>query len=231
MTVKPWAPCLFVAVLLAGPAAAGEVRGVINKVDPDKRELLLEGRGRGVRGQSLTIALGPDTQIQVGNKAGTLADLTTGKRAHVFYETREGRMIATRVSVHGTPAAVPPAVPAKADANTVSGVLRRVALTDREIVVVGPAAAGGAAPTELTLAVPANASITRDGKPITFDELKEGDAVVVQTEMRDGQPVAKAIRIGMAPPAAEPKRDRVGEILKMIDWFLQMRDQRRAGDG
>jgi hypothetical protein len=218
MTAKLATPCLFLALTLAGPAAAGEIRGVINKVDPDKKELLLEGRGPRGRGQSLTIALGPDTQNQVGSKAGTLADLTAGRRAHVFYETRDGRMVATRIRVPGTPAAAAPPAAARADANTVAGVLRRVALTDREIVVVGPA-------SEVTLAVPADVVITRDGKTIALEDLKEGEQVTVQDEVRNGRRVAKAIRIGAAPAVEEPKRDRVREILKMIDWFLQMRDR------
>jgi hypothetical protein len=226
MILKRSVHCLFAALVLAAPAAAGEIRGLINKVDPDKKELLLEGRGPRGRGQSLTLALGPDTQIQVSNKPGTLADLAAGKRAHVFYETRDGRMIVTRISVRGTPAAASPAAPARGDAAALTGVLRRVALTDREIVVVGPGRAGQGTPAEVTLAVPADAVITRDGKPIAFDDLKEGEQVAVQEEMREGRRVAKAIRIGAAPVVEERKGDRVREILKMIDWFLQMRDRR-----
>jgi hypothetical protein len=226
MITKLTTPCLFLALAFAAPAAAGEIRGVINKVDLDKKELLLEGRGPRARGQSLTLALGPDTQIQVGSKAGTLADLATGKRAHVFYETRDGRMIATRIRVPGTlVVTAPPAAPAKTDAAPLTGVLRRVALTDREIVVVGPAAAGQPA-SEVTLAVPADAVISRDGKAIAFDDLKEGEQVAVQDEVRDGRRVAKVIRIGAAPAVEESKRERVREILKMIDWFLQMRDKK-----
>ena len=64
-----------------------------------------------------------------------------------------------------------------------TGVLQRVALTDREIVVIGPGAKGEPE-LESILTVPEDARITKDAKPAKLEDLKEGERVVVRTEKR-----------------------------------------------
>src|SRR5262249_40040689 len=140
-------------VLLTGslPAPAAEVRGTVSKIDLARKELVLDGRGPGVRGQVLTFALTPETQVLFGRQAGQLSDLAVGKRVRVGLETPTGQAVA--LVIHALGAKPAPGAPVTSDANTVSGVLRRVALTEREIVVISPGPGGE---KETALAVPDN---------------------------------------------------------------------------
>jgi hypothetical protein len=111
--------------------------------------------------------------------------------------------------------------------------LIRVALTDREIVVIGPGP-GGEAETETTLMVPEEARISRGEKAVQLEDLKEGERVVVKTEKRDGKWAAVSIQAGgpAAPAAARGRRiERVRQILRMVDGFLeQLAEQRGHSD-
>src|SRR5436309_13567177 len=84
---------LCVGLALTLTASAAEVRGRIVHVDLKKNELQIEGR-RPVRGQSLTLTLDPQTQVLLGSQAGTLNDLTAGRRARITYEERDGQRVA-----------------------------------------------------------------------------------------------------------------------------------------
>src|SRR5258708_10013328 len=97
----------FLALLVAGATAfAADFRGVITRVDPEKKEVVLEGRGKGARGMSMTFHVDKDTQIVLGQEAGVLGDLATGKRVRVIYEVKDGKDVATRIhSPFGKPAA------------------------------------------------------------------------------------------------------------------------------
>jgi hypothetical protein len=115
----------------------------------------------------------------------------------------------------------------------VAGTLRRIARTEPEIVVVSAGRSGGAE-KETTISVPDSARILRDQKPIRYADLHEGEGVLVRTEKKDGQLLAKSIEAGTAPagaaaaPAGDRKIERLRALLKMIDGFLQMADQRRS---
>src|SRR5207245_4115064 len=125
----------------------------------------------------------------------------------------------------------PPPASAAGTANSVSGILRRVSFTEREIVVISPAAKAGAE-VETIVAVPEDIKIAKDQKAISFDNLKEGDQVLVQVEKRDGKLWAKSIQLGAAtnantnPEASQNKIKRLREALKLIDFVLQMMDQK-----
>jgi hypothetical protein len=210
---------------LSLPAAAAEVRGLITRVDPDRRELVVEGRGRGVRGLALSFELRPDTQVHFGQERGQLAELTPGTRAHVFYETLDGRRIATLITVSGRR----PSAPSFAmDPNTVGGVLRRVSPSDREIVVISPSRTGGDE-AETTFLVPPEARITKDRNAVGFEDLKEGDPVQVRAEKRDGRLAAQAIHIGAIKPEGDNRIERLRQVLKIVDGLLQLAEQRKQG--
>jgi hypothetical protein len=230
MTARSSFFALLAGVTFAMSALGAEVRGVISKVDPQKGQLVLEGRSRGARGTSMTFVLDKDTQILIGRQPGKLGDLPVGKRARVVYEDHAGRLTALRITVaavlstQATPKTKSGAV-ISAEAGAVAGTLRRVALTDREIVIIGPGPKGGP-DLETTLFVPNEAKITRGEKAMSFDDLKEGDQVVAYSEKRDGFLQAKTIEVGtatvrQAPPAQQARVERVRQILKMVDSYLE----------
>jgi hypothetical protein len=224
----------FTLGLLAGLActltgAAAEVRGRIVRVDLDKNELQLEAR-RPVRGQPLTLALGPKTEVFFGNQAGALTDLEANRRARIVYEDRDGRPFAQTIRVLGPrPARTPARAPAQADGNVVTGVLRRVALTDREVVVIGPGPRGPQ--TETTVAVPEGARITRGDKAIAFDALREGEQVKVLVGRKEGGMVAVSIHAGPGDPPAMRQRagmiPRLRRALQVADAILEQIEKNR----
>ena len=144
------------------------------------------------------------------------------------YDVDDGRQIARTIHVLGgpKPAAAPAPIaapPATGDALT--GVLRHVGYSDREVTVIGPGPKGAA--TETTVAVPESARIVKDGKEATLNDLKEGDTATVQVENKDGRPAAASILVGpggAAGQAAKPKADVVPKLrllLKIADQVLQ----------
>jgi Cu/Ag efflux protein CusF len=229
MSAKSFASGLVLTLALGLPVRADEVRGVVSKVDPDKKELVIEGRGRAVRGQTVTFTLSPQTKIQRGGQTAKVTDLTEGKRVQVVYETRDGKRVATQVTVNpllgnlfANAAELPPA---SNDPNRVTGVLRRIDLTEREIVVVGTGE------KEETFRIPETVAVTRDQKAVKFDDLKEGDAVVVQVEMRDGKRAVTSVAAGtVAAQPGERPIQRLRAVLKRIDELLEQLDQRQRGE-
>ena len=130
---------------------------------------------------------------------------------------------------------MPPA-PLKGEPGAITGVLRRVAITDREIVVVNAGAKGGPE-IETTILVPDATKILRDQKSIRFQDLKEGDQVAVNAEKKGRKLLARSIQVGpvtgaMAPPQpnaapnANERIQRIREILKIVDGILQRMDER-----
>lgn len=213
---------LVLALSCTLPAWAGEVRGRIQSVDLDKNELVLGGLGTG--GQPLKVLLESDTQVFFGRTAATLADLPVGRRAHVTFEDRDNRRLAKAIYLAGPlPARRRERTPARADGNTVAGVLQRVARTDREVVVVGPGPKGP--DTETLIAVPETARIVRGDKVIALEDLKEGEPVTVQTERRAGQWTARAIQAGPGGAAQMKRPDgdfpRVRMALRIAEFVLQ----------
>lgn len=189
-------------LLLITAASADEARGRIIQINPDKKELRLEAR-RPQRGIQLDLKIDAKTQIFIGGQPAKLSDLSPGRRVRVAFEMRDGKPTAQVIRSLGLnllqpqPAAPQPTAPKEGEG--VAGTLQRVASTDREIVVIGPGAKG--AETETTIAVPEEAAITRAGKKITLDDLKEGETVTVKTESQKGKLTAASIQVGQAAPA------------------------------
>jgi Cu/Ag efflux protein CusF len=210
---------LLVTLLLAALAQANEIRGVISKVDLDKKEILLEGRGRGGRGLTLRLELDKDTRVVFGQTPGEPADLTPGRHVHVSYEMRGEHTVA--LLIHALGSRPTPAIQANGDA--VTGTLQRVAVTDREIVVVGPGKDGPQ--TETTFAVPESTKITRGERSVSLEDLKEGEQVAVTGDKHGNRWTATAVKVGGGAPPANPagaKGERLGKILEVVGKVLQM---------
>jgi hypothetical protein len=146
------------------------------------------------------------------------------------------------------PAAAPPQpIPvAPAGQTNVAGMMRRVSRTDREIVILSDPAPGKP-PSETTVFVPNEAQITRDQRPVSFDDLKEGEAAVITAQPKNGRLEAQAVIIGQAPVAAAPgapvplaappgappmqqgdsKIARIRDVLRLVDGILEQFDQQR----
>jgi Cu/Ag efflux protein CusF len=226
MTTPRIAFALLAGLMFAVTASAAEVRGVVSRIDPDKKELVLEERGLGVRGTVLVFALPDQTPVLFGDQPAALSDVQVGRRVRVEYELDDGRQVVQMIHVLGgpkpppPPTVTPPIAPINGDALT--GVLRHVGYSDREVTVVGPGAKG--AQTETTLAVPESARIVKNGKEATLDDLKEGDTGTVQVEKKDGRPTAAVVQVG-AGSAAEKTTSktipRLRFLLKIADQLLQ----------
>jgi hypothetical protein len=213
MSATRSALALLFGFVVTVPASAAEIVGVIARVDPAKNELLVEGRGRS-RGEAVTLVCDGDTQVLFGKQTAVLADVPVGRRAHVTYETRDNRMMARVVRVNGPkPKAAAPAP----DKGAITGVLRRVALTDREVVVIGPGPMGKE--TETTVAVPETARIMKGGKAATLESLKEDDPVSIVAEKRDGRLTATVVQVG--PPAKSDTIEKLRLAIKIADFLLE----------
>jgi Cu/Ag efflux protein CusF len=227
-------------LLLTVAASAAEVHGVIAKVDPDRGEIILEGRGLRARGVTFTFTVDKDTRILFGHDPGKLSDLAPGKRIHITFEVHGDRAFALLIEAHGSPAsaaapapAPAPAAPA-APADAITGTLQRLALTEREIVVIGPGPKGPE--TETTIAVPEAVRVVRGDKAVAFEDLKEGEQVAVTAEKRNGKLTATAIYAGgatppaagpAAPPAATTKAERLQKVMTIVGEVLRGLEQMR----
>jgi hypothetical protein len=224
-------------VLLAGgtAASAGEVRGIVNRVDTDDKQLVIEARGLGIRGTIMKFSFPADAQVLFGDKAGNLADLVPGCQVRVAWESRDGKQVVVTVHASGKPPADGPAAPGApvpTDANTLTGVLRRIAVTEREIILAKPDGSGGKE-TYSTISITRETVISRDGKAIELDGLKPEESVAVRTEKRDGKLVAVTIRTGAGgevagAPTETPgnKIARVRMVLKLVDAILERVEDR-----
>lgn len=235
MTALRYSLGLLTGLVVLTAASADEARGRIVQIDPDKKELRLETRAP-VRGV-LDLKIDAKTSILIGGQPATLDDLAPGRRIRVVFQPRGGKPVAQVIRSLGLnllqppPAARPPAIAPKAGEGVI-GTLQRVAVTDREIVLLGPGSDGPQ--TETTIAVPEKTEIMRDGKKIAFDELKEGATATVKTEMREGKLTAVSIQVGQAaaaPSAAPPRRNlipRLRQALKMADELLREMEEQRT---
>jgi hypothetical protein len=241
---------LLCLALLSAGALADEARGTISRIDPDRRQIVVVVNGRGIHHVPMTFDLDDNSQISAGNQAAKITDLRTGQRARIYYEMHDGHRVAVGITVRGRLGDIdlggalkgvlggaaprnsdePPPAPGPEDANAIRGVLQRVAITDREIVTVGPGSKGDSE-VETTISVPQSASVTRDGQPIKFEDLKEGQAVTVHADSKNGKIVARDIQLGSAPPRpATAKSERIEKIrrfLKLVDALLE---QKQSGD-
>src|SRR6266851_7753968 len=139
MRTKSCLLSLFASLIFNLAASAAEIRGVIVKADAANKQLTVEGRGLGVRGAIVTFQLDKDTQIQVGRTPAKAADLAPGRRVRVVYDFRGDQRMALLITLQGgQPSPAPPAVSAAGKPNGLSGTLRRISFTEREIVVISP---------------------------------------------------------------------------------------------
>jgi cold shock CspA family protein len=228
--------CRLPALLIAGfasvlftstsRAAPNEIRGLLVGVDLAKNELRVERRG-----MTLTLTLDEKTLVLFGAEKGVPADLKTGRRVRVeFEEDRDGLRLARVVRSNGRPSSAPAATagtpPPTVEGDAITGVLQRVSRADREIVVIGPGTKGPE--TETTIAIPENAKVGKDGKSSSLEALKEGDAVAVRAERRDGRLTAVEVQAGKgagltATPASERPRmiPRLRQALHLADEVLR----------
>jgi hypothetical protein len=255
-----------VALLWIAPAFADEIRGTLLRVNPDKQEVAVDVRDRGRRSTSMILHVDADTQVMLGRKPGKLTDLVLGKRVRVLYETQNGQAIVRSIIAPAVITINPellqtlgnlagggginlggllnptkgaaPAMPTTTVPNGIAGILRRVSRTDRELVILGDPGAGKP-PTETTVFVPAEARITRDQRPISFDDLKEGEAAVVVAQSKEGRLEAQTVTIGQpvagqaAPALAQPmpgdnKIAKLREALRLLDGILEQLDQQKG---
>jgi hypothetical protein len=246
---------VFFVSALAGYAE--EFRGKITKVDPAKKEIVVEGRGS-ARGVALGFAVNPETRILLGREPAKLEDLQVGDRVRLLYENRERQRVAISITDLSllpklaelgnalTPSAPPgsppapmapggnaPAAPALGP-NMIAGRLARVGLTEKEIVLISPGGQG-AKETETTLLIPSDVKISKDQKPLKLEDLKEGEQVTVRTQKREGHLVAAEIQAGgpataamPAPPPENRRIEKIRQVLKMADWFLQQLEEQKA---
>lgn len=207
-------------VLAAGPAVlADEVKGVITGVDPDKKELTVELHSKAARDVSMTFRAAADAKIRVSHREAGFADLKSGEKVRVLYEVRDGKRVALGITAHGPKPSGSAATTAAQDDNAVRGILRRVSVSDREIVVVGPGAKGPM--TETTVKVPEGTKITREQKVVSLENLKEEETVSVRAEKRDGKLTAVAINVGKDLPPAPAPAERGGKVRKVIEKVLE----------
>jgi hypothetical protein len=228
-----------IVLLLTQGLSASEVRGVIIKADDKSHEVTLEARGKGMRGAVLKFVTNADTQVRLGNQPASLADLAPGKRVRVVYKEREGRLIAFSIQITSLPLLLPPGglpfggppapnPPVSNDPNAITGVLRRISVTEGEIIVV---ASGGGSENEMVVIVADSARILRDGKPIRLEDLKENESVVIHAVKKDNKFVARSIELGattgLAPPPqaqnqGQNRIQKIRRILQTIDKYLEM---------
>lgn len=234
MTMLRFSLSLITGLLCVAAASADEARGIIVRIDPDKKEIRLETR-RPLRGALLNLKVDAKTEILIGGQPATLNDLAPGRRIRVVFQPRDGKPVAQVIRAFGLNLAQPkPAAQAPVALKAgegVAGKLLRVDSTEREMIVLGPGPKG--AETENTIAVPEQTAISREGKKITLDDLKEGESVTVKTESRKGQLTAASIQVGQAAaerPAAPPRRNvipRLRQALQMADELLREMEERR----
>ncbi len=211
-------------LMLGGAALSAEVRGTIVRVDVQHKQVDVEVRSRGLRGQTVSIQIDGKTAIHFSRDPGQLSDLAAGQRVHVVYEGRDGQRVAVSFNVRGgKPAA---AAPATTDANAIAGTLRHVDYTEREIIVVAPDPKSKEE-KQTRVIVPDSVKITKDQKALKLDDVKEGESAVVHFQMRDGKKIASTIEVGATsvkstPQANASRTERLRRVLQLVDALLQM---------
>jgi hypothetical protein len=218
---KPWSSLIPVIVFsVQSPAFADEMRGIIQKVDQEKGELIVETVGLGRRGLPMTFRLTNETRASVNGQTAALADVPTGVRARVDYEVRDGTRLARGIAVR---ALLRKPQPAPADDTRVTGAIQRISFTEREIVVSTPGARGQGQ-AEATFVIPEYVSITKDKKAVKLDDIREGEQVTVFTQMRDGKKEVASMVIGDPGPAAltnAPRIEQLRKVLRIADLVLE----------
>lgn len=231
MTRKQCLIALLLLLGLASASAAEEVRGVVTKIDRDKKVMEIETRGRRARRMPMTFEIGKDAMITVGRQPADLSSVQAGDRVFISFENRDGRNVATRVSTLGLRMALAGANPAKTSPdNMIAGTLARVDAKEREIVVMSPDP-GGDGHSEVRLKVAESAHVNRDQKAASLEDLKEGDHILVRADQ--GEETALEIQAGKFDlPAELPanRRERLKQLFQAADRILQQRSGQPGPD-
>lgn len=74
------------------------MQGKVKRVDPGARTISVSSGWLGFL-FGKTLEIGPDTQITVAGKDSSLAAVREGATVRASYETRAGKMVATRIEV------------------------------------------------------------------------------------------------------------------------------------
>lgn len=82
----------------AAAPVANTVEGKVKRVDPVARTISVSSGWLGFL-SGKTLEVGPDTQITVAGKESSLAAVREGATVRASYETRDGKMVATRIEV------------------------------------------------------------------------------------------------------------------------------------
>lgn len=210
-------------LVISSTTLADEVRGRIVRYDPDKKELILQGRGRD-RFMQFRFALDDKTEVLCAGEAGTAADLPASAPARVLFDEEDGKAIARVIRVPRALASRRPAAPGAPatpapSPDTVVGALQRISRFDREIVVMSGSQG------ETTIAVPKETPIKRDGKEVRLDDLKEGEQVTVQTMRKDSQLTARSIVIGAGGAEESGSTEQVRkDLVPKVRRALQIAD-------
>lgn len=208
---------------VSGRASAEEIRGVIVRVDLERGELQVEGRGIGRRGLAMSFTLNKGTQVLFGREPGALSDLAPGKRIRVVFESPGRRAISLHLFGFGPARQEAMSSPRTSAPSSVSGLLMRVSYAERELVVVGPGSGGPE--TETIIHVPKEARVSQDGKLIPFEDLKDGREATVQVEKQGKRLLARSIQVGAPVPetaAGGGRIARIRRILRVADRLLEL---------
>jgi hypothetical protein len=219
MLLRTLAVAIFALGFAVGAAGADEYRGVLIKVDGEKKEIVVDVRNGGRRGTSVTVTVDKDTAVLFGSTPGNLSDLAVGKRVRVSVETRDGKNIATVIYPFG----LKPASVTRGEDKPGTGTLRAIAAADKKLTVASRGKDGKE--TETTYSIPDSAKITRSDKTIKLDELKTGERVTIDTEKKGDQTIVAAVQVLPPDPSDIQK---VRGILKEIDFALQLLELRQA---
>ena len=82
----------------AATPTANTVEGKVKRVDPVARTIDVSSGWLGFL-FGKTLEVGPDTQITIDGKDSSLAAVREGTKVRASYETRDGKMLATRIEV------------------------------------------------------------------------------------------------------------------------------------
>lgn len=170
------------------PFASNQINGRIRTIDRAAKTIAIEGKG-----QTQELTLTENATVFLEGRLGTWEDLSEGQQVRAAFEERQGQRTIRWIEV--TPGTSPaPRPPTRAEAATppdqtasepASPLTGRVVAVDAENGVLRIDQRG----TEVSLRVPAEASVTIDGEQSQLEHLKEGQEVRASFEPgQEGMP-------------------------------------------
>jgi hypothetical protein len=205
---------LWTLLICAAAAPAEELRGVIAKVDFDTHQLVIEGRGRGMRRGVYTFSLAKNSLIMVGRKPADPANLQPGQRVRVFYEMDNDRRVIAAIHIRGGRVI-------KGEDRGIAGTVRTFLPRERKLVIQ---TRGPEGMKNMTLELAPKFTVTADGQTVEASELKKGVHVRVVPENQDGKMVVNTIQLVEEEPGFISK---MRQALKVADLLLQMAEKQK----